>query len=461
MNELFQFIPISQLADKFPEGSWWARFHQDFKDGELAAYHKGDLTLSSLNLDWEQPFPEETEVILIFVEGNFTAGHLYNRDTDGAIGLMVIGDLHARNITVGGQEIYVSGNLTSEEILCGSYNHGETIVKGDLSAAVLIQDDEYKFNVDGQKSIPCVLDAWEGEGVLRELPVNIQEVLIDDVLDTDEEGAEVSFYALVDVIAEGRSPLKDVNGLHALQQPASLYFTDNSISAENIRKLTRCVLMPSGKPSFDFQERDVYFKAQMAHKDDDGEQRDLSVYMSNDRHHFYIWVEDDLSVGMLWSPIDDGKHWEDVTEAFPEQVAEIGGCWTMLLTCVNLAELYLRTIEVKDVQDIMQHPAIQAIAYEDEETDGLWDGSKYYTFRKAYVDEDGEAWPHQIEIMAPDEAYYFYTLDNEAYVARYYQPPDIEEIQVMSLLDRRRWEASERYLTRFKQFIAQEIGAGV
>ncbi|WP_138185993.1 hypothetical protein [Paenibacillus alvei] len=46
---------------------------------------------------------------------------------------MVTGNLRAKNIAVGGQEIYVSGNLMIEEILCGSYNHGETIVQGDLT----------------------------------------------------------------------------------------------------------------------------------------------------------------------------------------------------------------------------------------------------------------------------------------------------------------------------------------
>ncbi|EPY13654.1 MULTISPECIES: hypothetical protein [Paenibacillus] len=44
---------------------------------------------------------------------------------------MVTGNLRAKNIAVGGQEIYVSGNLMIE--LCGSYNHGESIVQGDLT----------------------------------------------------------------------------------------------------------------------------------------------------------------------------------------------------------------------------------------------------------------------------------------------------------------------------------------
>lgn len=65
MNDSFHFIPIRQLADQFPEGSWWAKFYSDFSDEQLAAYYEGDLMLPSLHLDWEVPFPQQKEVILI------------------------------------------------------------------------------------------------------------------------------------------------------------------------------------------------------------------------------------------------------------------------------------------------------------------------------------------------------------------------------------------------------------
>lgn len=150
MSNIFQFIPISQLAD--------------------------------------QAFPQQKEVIIIFIDGNFTVDNLYNKETDGAIGLMVTGNMNAKNIAVGSQEIYVSGNLMIEEILCVSYNHGVTIVKGDLSAAVLVQDGQYSFKVDGHKSIACLVNVWEGDGVFQELPVDIHKVLIDEFFLDMEEG---------------------------------------------------------------------------------------------------------------------------------------------------------------------------------------------------------------------------------------------------------------------------------
>jgi hypothetical protein len=375
---------------------------------------------------------------------------------------MVTGNMNAKNIAVGGQEIYVSGNLMIEEILCGSYNHGETIVKGDLSAAVLVQDDEYSFKVDGHKSIACLVNVWEGDGVFQELPVDIHEVLIDEVfLDMEEEEADFSFSTLVTVIKEERSALKKINESPTRKKAAHLYFTHNTINEENILKLTQCILMPSDKPSFDFREQDIFFKVQLEHIDADGDGRDLSVYMNDNRHHYYIWLEQDHSIGLLRRTIDEGSEWEDITGESQEQLAEISDCWTMLLTCINMAELYLRNIEVQYVQDILQHSVIQELYSEEEENDGFWDGSKCYSFRQAHTDEDGDLLPGRIEIKTPDEAYYFYTLDNGTYVSRYYQPPDQYGKQDMSFLDLRRWEASERYFTRFKQFIDQKIEAGV
>ncbi|ETT46064.1 hypothetical protein BSK66_02440 [Paenibacillus odorifer] len=462
MSNLFRFIPISQLADKFPEGSWWAKFYQDFSDEQLAAYYEGDLTLPSLNLDWEQPFPQQKEVIIIFIEGNFTVDNLYNKETDGAIGLLVTGNLSAKNIAVGGQEIYVSGNLMIEEILCGSFNHGETIVKGDLSAAVLVQDDEYSFKVDGHKSIACLVNVWEGDGVFQRLPVDIHEVLIDEVfLDMDEDEEDFSFATLVNVIKEGRSALKKINESPTSKNAVHLYFIHNTINEENILKLTQCILMPSDKPSFNFREQDVFFKVQLEHIDADGDERDLSVYMNDNRHHYYIWLEQDHSVGLLKRNIKEGSEWEDITEESQEQLAEISDCWTMLLTCVNMAELYLRNIEVQYVQDILQHTAIQGLYSEVEENGGFWDGSKCYSFRQTHTDEDGDLLHGRVEIRTPDEAYYFYTLDNGTYVSRHYQPPDQYGKQDMPYLDLRRWEASERYFTRFKQFITEKIESGV
>jgi len=127
--------------------------------------------------------------------------------------------------------------------------------------------------------------------------------------------------------------------------------------------------------------------------------------------------------------------------------------WIMLLTCVNVAELYLRDIQIQYVEEILKHPEILAL---DEDNDGFWDGSKYYSFRPSYIDGDGDFIHARVEIMTPDEMYYFYSLDNQSYVSRYYQPPNYYGCLDISFLEVRRWEASEQYFQGFKQSMSKK-----
>lgn len=455
MHNGFQFLAISQLAKRFPADSWWAKFYKDFSEDDLVAYYEGDLTLPSLDLDWDMPFPQQDKTILIFINGHLTVDTLYNLETDGAIGLIVMGNVMAKNIAVGGQEIYVHGHLTVENILCGSYNHGETIVNGNLQAAILVQDDEYRINVKGQKSIPCIVNIWHGDGVFQELPIRIEDVLVDEIfLPEDEDDIGFSFTSLVEILKEGRSALTQFSSFPQRTIASPMYFTHHSINAENILKLTSCILMTPDKPSFDLTEQDVYFMIQRAHTNADGDVRNDSVYILTSQCHYFIWLNEDQSVSLLTKTLDEEAEWWDVTACSQEYLVDLQQHWLMLLTCINVAELYLHSIEVRDVQQILQHPAILDL---DDEHDGFWDGSKCYSFRQTYLDEEGDRIHARIEIQTPDEAYYFYTLENQSYVARHYQPPNVFGRQELSYLNTTQWEASERYFERFKQFMSQNF----
>ncbi|MFF2480926.1 hypothetical protein [Paenibacillus sp. NPDC058071] len=464
MNDNFQFVSLSQLKEKFPEDSWWARFYQDFSEDTLAACYDGDLTLPSLDLDWEKPFPEQQETILIFVDGNLTVGNLYNENTDGAIGLMVMGDLTAKNMAVGGQEIYIGGSLLVEEILCGSYNHGETIVKGNLHATALVRDDEYRFKTSGNQWIGCTVDAWEGDGVCQELPVDIRDVLVDDIfLDVEDDDDDIgfSFGMLVSVLRKSRPALKNLN--EALQRKSAVhpYFTDNILNEDNIMKLTRSVLMPDDKHYFDFEEHEVYFRVNREYVDADNDILKPGIYIKDDDNHYFIYLEEEQAVSLQRKTMDEGAEWEDITHVPLEQLSDFTYYWTTLLNCANVAELYLPVIERSYLEEVLQHPVVQALDPSGEEDDGFWDGSKYYTFRQAHTDEDGDDLNARIEIQTPDGAYYFYTLDNEKYVSRHYQPPNQYGREDISYLNSRRWEASERFFMRFKQFISKEMAGDV
>ena len=49
-----------------------------------------------------------------------------------------MGNLIADNIVVGGQEIFVGGDFTVNELFWGDYNHGDLQVKGSIQAKVLL-----------------------------------------------------------------------------------------------------------------------------------------------------------------------------------------------------------------------------------------------------------------------------------------------------------------------------------
>jgi len=459
MNNGFQFMPISQLAERFPEDSWWAKFYKDFSNDDIAAVYEGDLSHPFLDLDWGKPFTEQENTITIFIGGNFTVDNLYNAGTDGAIGLTVMGNLTAKNIAVGGQEIYVHGHLKVEGILSGSYNHGETIVKGNLHATVLVQDDEYRFKVDGQKRLKCLVNIWYGDGVFQDLPVKIQDVLIEEVflnMDDDDEDDEIgfSFDTLVRILKEGRSPLTNLNEIYQTKKTAPLYFTHNNIDEENIWKLTQCILMSEDTSTFNFEEQGVHFTVQREQIDEDGDKSNDNVYLKTSQYHYFIWLNEDQSISLLRKTLDEGAEWMAIMEISQDDLSDLKAYWILLLTSVNVAELYLRDTEIQYVKDILQHPEIQAL---DDDNDGFWDDSKYYSFRQSYIDEEGDFIHARVEIMTPDETYYFYTLDNQSYVSRYYQPPNYYGSLDISFLDARRWEASEQYFEGFKQFMSKKV----
>ena len=118
--ENFQYIPIKDIITIEPKQS-----HE-------------------LNLDI---LPNDNTVAYIFMENLTVLGNIWNEETDFAIALIAFKQVKAHNIAVGGQEIYIKGNLDVKELLCGSYNHGTMTVKGNVKARYILNDD-YTFSFD-------------------------------------------------------------------------------------------------------------------------------------------------------------------------------------------------------------------------------------------------------------------------------------------------------------------------
>jgi hypothetical protein len=132
-------------------------YYKDHKN-ELVKVVEQDTVLADLPLDL---VPNDATIAYIFM-GNLTVlGAIWNENTEGAISMMVFKNLKARNIAVGGQEIYVKGNLDVEELLCGSYNHGTMTVKGDVKACYIL-DDDYTFTLEGKVNAVIFNDVHHG-----------------------------------------------------------------------------------------------------------------------------------------------------------------------------------------------------------------------------------------------------------------------------------------------------------
>lgn len=117
------------------------------------------ITLQDLNLDnawhtldFDKPdsLPGTSDgqppfVYAIIINGNLKARNIFNDNTDGATGLMVLGNLEAENMMVGGQEIFISGNLYVKGLFWGDYNHGNLVAKGAIAANTFLSTD-YRFD---------------------------------------------------------------------------------------------------------------------------------------------------------------------------------------------------------------------------------------------------------------------------------------------------------------------------
>ena len=124
------------------EKSQWAKDN----DKELVWFHDGDFDFTEpLNLDEAnqclgQPENEKFP-FFILINGHARFNNIFNAETDGSTGLVVLGNVLADNIVVGGQEVFVTGDLKVKDLFWGDYNHGSLTVKGKISTRVFINTD--------------------------------------------------------------------------------------------------------------------------------------------------------------------------------------------------------------------------------------------------------------------------------------------------------------------------------
>lgn len=112
--------------------------------------HRGDLVLDELHLDGECP--------TLVIEGDLiVAGTIIQEFRAGF--LIVLGDVRAKNIMTTAL-IFVTGDLTVEDTICGNCTNYSTDVLGKTKASVLISAKEHYFCLYGGHEIDRIVDVY-------------------------------------------------------------------------------------------------------------------------------------------------------------------------------------------------------------------------------------------------------------------------------------------------------------
>ena len=196
----YQRVLFAEIKHLLPADAWAAwrnEKHAGEFDEESVLLFGNSVVIEKLLLD--APFGEFDHVFLIVVQGNMTVEkYIYNEDTDGAAGLIVLGNLQAGNMLVGGQEIYVTGDLTVEEVFWGDYNHGDLHVCGEASATAFVETEDYSVKIEGRTHFIHYLDQYGSEasdvgsamgsphqGLNEQL---VRELFVPEFIMSDEDG---------------------------------------------------------------------------------------------------------------------------------------------------------------------------------------------------------------------------------------------------------------------------------
>lgn len=222
-----------EAKDSIPKDTWVYKrgeSNEGLYDDHFVIVHDGDLHLPSLDLDnlsRSLGLNEDDERksylnFVLLVRGDLLVDdYIVNLDTDGSTNLIVLGDLKAKNIAVGGQDIYVQGALTVEELFWGDNSHGELIVKGRFSAALLIDTDEYSVVIHEMTRSQRRLSNWGASGRHRTLHASDFEKDFDPelILVTEEDGSFLKRKELIGRLRAGEFVIRGARPAPASRKP--------------------------------------------------------------------------------------------------------------------------------------------------------------------------------------------------------------------------------------------------
>ncbi len=410
-------VSFSQIKHLLPADCWAytrnERNNGEF-DEEFVALFEGDTRLEKLDLD--RPLADH-DVFLILVNGNLEVDrYIYNEETDGATCLIVIGDLRAQHIVVGGQELYVTGNMQVTELFWGDYNHGALTVKGNAAACVFADTEEYHVSINGELQFTRRISNWDDQGEWDELDdEELLEVFTKECLFETGDGLFMHRAVMLDCFETGRPVLITDNLTTSEQESIPFLFADAKLSVENVQRLAESLLMPeqadeAGHAAYEFWAGTSFYRVFRLAGQNPPPPQYLAVYLQKDQWAVMTEVKESEPGGNVlkklfrqrsrprvtlqcrWRRIaDDETEWQALDAGSPEEVhTHLQNGWNELLAAVSRFEYYRRCIQPEQIRAILSLPVVKPYDdFYDDDKGGFWCGSLYVGFRQPGVVRDG------------------------------------------------------------------------
>lgn len=414
-----RYTTLTEIKDILPKDSWWSRIpvRGEYSVEYSVLLIEDDIEIKNLDLD------EPGKTFSILPDGNLTAivclgnlktENIYNRDTDGSCSLIVLKDLLCKNMVVGGQEIYVGGNLTVEECFWGHYNHGDLIVKGKpISKAILITE-EYHFDDSDRAETDYILTDFDEDSAEAEFFREIlAAVFLQSLLYTPDDPPfdEAYGYAdglkreeCIDYLERGQSILKDEPGFNENAEnvyekiftpPASVFYTlqEWKTQEKNVETLLKiCELDSEQYLGFEIHGWTYLLNKEM--KDYPGTTSivarngdlvvSVAVYKTKNLFGKSWKVKD---IGVYMKPQDEEEGFYIFTQPAPPEYYEIfTEVWATLLNHaergIHFYKRFLEEVKPEDITRLCTLPIVleKYNDWYDDDKNGFWCGDYYYAF---------------------------------------------------------------------------------
>ncbi len=426
MNQI-EIVKFSQIVDQLPNDCWAKQRNEKRSgefDNEVVLHIKGDAAFPTLDLDEVRnsvpvEAPDDARIFLILVEGNLTVETwVGNKNTDGATTLIVKGDWRAGNAILGGQQVYVSGNVSIEDILWGDYNHGDLIVCGTTSAGLFVATNQYHFDLRGERRFGRqLIEEGRGGGDWDLMDFETLSKLIEPDCLLDD--ACLDHVALMrDVVLDRLKSDQTVllkEGVTDEPTVTPSLFEDRNITIDNILKIADPKRMPAdleggSAPRLEFWTGDTLCRATAVGREDEfGAQR--LVYLQDDTHALLFTVVLDEDPRSLWQKFsgkpatgawrmsfkgrrfhtDGDEDWHvfetepriEGGRAFPEEFHPLLATgWNALLDGISTYDHAETLVDPNEIRRFLALPVVEP--YDDfyGDTCGFWYGKLFCSFRQ-------------------------------------------------------------------------------